>query len=217
MPNFRIVMHATKEKIIQVSIELFNKKGMVNVRLQHIADAAGISVGNLAYHYYSKKAVLIAIDQRLEDEIVPLLAVESDFPSLIDFDNHLSNYYQLINLYSFYFMDVLEMERAYPKIHQKRKDYIAKMISTIGEWLTLSASKGLLQNQLFENQYKDTALTIWMIITFWLTQQKVRGQISKSEGDFKTVIWNQIIPLLSESGYMEYEALILPQLKYYQD
>lgn len=210
-------MNQTKEKITLSAIKLFNSKGLVNVRLQHIADEVGISVGNLAYHYYSKKAVVLAIDQQLEGQIVPLLAVESNFPSLIDFDNHLSSYFQLINLYSFYFLDVLELERAYPKIHQKRKNYISKMISTIEDWLNLSATKGLLNIQLYENQFKDTALTIWMIITFWLTQQKVRGQISESEGDFKTFIWNQIIPLLSERGYLEYEAIILPQLKYFQE
>ena len=58
-------MAGTKQKILNSSINLFNKKGLVNVRLQQIADESGISVGNLAYHYYSKKAIIQAIDLSL--------------------------------------------------------------------------------------------------------------------------------------------------------
>ena len=55
-------MKKTKQKIIQASIELFNQKGWTNVRLQNIADRCGISVGNLAYHYANKAAIIRVID-----------------------------------------------------------------------------------------------------------------------------------------------------------
>ncbi len=210
-------MHKTKDRIIENAVQLFNSNGLVNVRLQQIADLCEISVGNLAYHYYSKKAIIIAIDQKLEYEIMPILAIDPNFPSLIDFDNHLSSYYHLLKRYSFYFLDVLELERAYPKLHSKRKEYIEKLIYQIEKWLLINANRGILKNSFFENQLKDTALTIWILITFWLTQQKVRGNEEENEGVFKSVIWNQLLNLFTENGLMEYEALILPQLKYYSD
>ncbi len=210
MPN-------TKEKIIISSIKLFNENGLVNVRLQHIADETGISVGNMAYHYYSKKAIVQTIDEQLEDEITPLLDVNQNFPLLIDLNNHLSNYYYLLKRYSFYFLDVLEMERAYPKLHSKRKDYIEKMIFKIINWMNLNNKRGILQDEINKNHYKHSALTIWILITFWLTQQKVRGNLNENEGMFKEVVWNQLLPLFTDTGLMEYEAMILPQLKYYSD
>ncbi|MFC4723017.1 TetR/AcrR family transcriptional regulator [Geojedonia litorea] len=208
-------MKATKENIIKSAIKLFNTNGLVNVRLQHIADDAGISVGNLAYHYYSKKAIVAAIDNQLEDEIGAMLNATLDFPYLIDFDNHLSNYYDLLKRYSFYFLDVLELERAYPKLHIKRIDYINKLILQFHNWMVLNCKKGILQSETYTNQFANSALTIWMIITFWLTQQKVRGNIAENEGAFKEVVWNQLLPLFTETALMEYEAIILPQLKYY--
>ncbi|SDB34189.1 transcriptional regulator, TetR family [Flavobacteriaceae bacterium MAR_2010_188] len=210
-------MHKTKDRIIEKAVELFNSNGLVNVRLQQIADLCEISVGNLAYHYYSKKAIIIAIDQKLEDEIMPILSVDPNFPSLIDFDNHLSNYYHLIKQYSFYFLDVLELERAYPKLHSKRINYIEKMIDQIENWLILNSKKEVIKDLIFENQFRHTALTIWILITFWLTQEKVRGSKDENEGVFKTVIWNQLLNLFTENGLMEYEVMILPQLKYYSD
>ncbi len=210
-------MNHTKQNITASSIKLFNENGLVNVRLQHIADEAGISVGNLAYHYYSKEAIVVAIDQQLENEIMPLLSMQQSFPYLIDFDNHLSAYYFLLKRYAFYFLDLLELERAYPTLHKKRKEYIKQMIKQIREWMILNIEKGILKQQIQENHYHHTAHTIWMIITFWLTQQKVRGTDHADEGAFKEVVWNQLLPLFTATGRMEYEAIILPQLKYYSD
>lgn len=208
-------MNTTKEKIIKSAIGLFNKNGLVNVRLQHIADDAGISVGNLAYHFYSKKAIVISIDKQLENEIRPILNTDRDFPYLIDFDNHLSSYYFLLSRYAFYFLDVLEMERAYPRIHERRKKYIQQMILQVTNWLVLNVKKGILKKEVQVNQYEQTALTIWMIVTFWMTQLQVRGSGQGNEGNFKEVVWNQLLSNFTQDGYMEFEAIILPQLKYY--
>lgn len=208
-------MKITKQKILTCAIRLFNDQGLVNVRLQHIADEAKISVGNLAYHYYSKQAIVQAIDEQLEDEITPILAIDQNFPSLIDFDNHLSSYYYLLKQFAFYFLDVLEIERAYPKIHFKRKEYIQLMIQQIRKWMLINVEKGILKKEKQQNQHEHTALTIWMIITFWLTQQQVRGKVEENEGNFKEVVWNQLLNQLTKSGFTEYEIIILPQLRQY--
>jgi len=34
-----------------------------------------------------------------------------------------------------------------------------------------------------------------------------------NEGAFKEAIWNQFLPIFTSVGLMEYEAIILPQLK----
>jgi len=62
----------TKEKIISSSIRLFNEHGLVNVRLQQIADDVGISVGNVAYHFYSKEAIIEKIVTQLSEILKPI-------------------------------------------------------------------------------------------------------------------------------------------------
>lgn len=208
-------MKKTKTKIIQSSIELFNQKGLANVRLQQIADHCGISVGNLAYHFQNKVAIIKTIDEILQKEIEPVLSNKKSFPYLIDFDNQLSQYYFLINKYAFYFLDLLEMERIHPSIHSNRREYILKMIDQIHKWLLENVQKGVLKTEIHMEQYRHTAKAIWMIITFWMTQQQVKGALNQDEGAFKEVVWNQLVPIFEESGLMEYEAIILPQLKHY--
>ena len=194
---------------------MFNEKGLTNVRLQHIADKAGRSVGNLAYHFPNKMAIIQVIDEELENTIRPILSVEQSFPHLIDFDNQLSSYYFLLKRYAFYFLDLLELERAYPTLYAKRKEYIWQMITQIRTWMLLNVEKGMLKPQIQENQFQHTAHTIWVVITFWLTQQQVRGTTNEDEGIFKEVVWNQLLPLFTPLGLMEFDAIILPQLKYY--
>lgn len=49
----------TKNKIAQESERLFNTYGYHNVTMRSIADACGISVGNLTYHYPKKEDLLM--------------------------------------------------------------------------------------------------------------------------------------------------------------
>lgn len=44
-------MKPTKQYISDKALALFNEKGFVNVRLQHIADSAFVSVGHLVLQY----------------------------------------------------------------------------------------------------------------------------------------------------------------------
>ena len=206
-------MKKTKQKIIQSSIELFNQKGWTNVRLQDIADRCGISVGNLAYHYSNKAAILQAIDELIQVEIEPVLSKERQFPSLLDFDNQLSCYFFLVNKFAFYFLDLLELERNHPNLHKNRQRYIHEMTEQIESWMGLCVSKGVIQPAIQENQYHYISQAIWMIITFWMTQQQVKGNHHQDEGEFKTVVWNQLLPVFTPLGLMEYEAMILPNLK----
>lgn len=186
---------------------------MTNVRLQQIADKAGISVGNLAYHFPNKRAIVHQIDEELEHVITPILFKNHSFPHLIDFDNQLSSYYALMNRYAFYFLDVLELERAYPELHLKRRKYIQRMVYQIEQWIQQHTQKGTFNVEIQANQYQLTAHSIWMIFTFWMTQHKVSGMGMDNEGAFKEAIWNQLLPIFTATGLMEYEAIILPQLK----
>ena len=49
----------TKSKIAQESERLFNTYGYNSVTMRQIADACGISVGNLTYHYPKKEDLLM--------------------------------------------------------------------------------------------------------------------------------------------------------------
>jgi len=203
----------TKDKILVAAVQLFNQYGLPNVKLQRIADQCNISVGNLAYHFQYKADLMKQIADNINADISPLVTSDIQFPLLIDFDNQLSKYYALINQFAFFFLDVVELERSYPKIHEQRVKYITMMIDQIYQWINENVRKGIFQSEIHVDQHAHTAHAIWMIISFWLTQRKVLSTSGLDEEKFKIVVWNQLLPAFTKVGLMEYEALILPQLR----
>lgn len=198
----------TKEKIIKSSIYLFNQQGLVNVRLQQIADRTGISVGNLAYHFYSKEAIIDSIVTQLNEILTPVIDEKKDLPGLMDFDTQLAIYYHLLMKYSFFFVDLIELQRNFPKQYKSRKLITDKIIQQIHNWLIEHEKQALLKPELREGHYGIIAHTIWMIITFYLTRPIDHGSPEDSERVFKEMVWSQILPHLTENGRIEFDLLI---------
>ena len=198
----------TKEKIVRSSIALFNHQGMVNVRLQHIADEVGISVGNLAYHFYSKEAIINSIVEQLSDILKPIINEHKEFPGLLDFDTQLARYYHLLVQYSFFFTDLVEIQRNYPNQYQSREAITNEIIHQIYNWLIQNEKNGLLKEEPRPGHYSIISQTIWMIITFYLSRPLDEENLQDSERGFKEMVWSQILPHFTENGRMEFDVLI---------
>ena len=54
----------TKDRIVDVAIALFNERGTAAVSTNHIANAAGISPGNLYYHFRNKEEIIVQAYER---------------------------------------------------------------------------------------------------------------------------------------------------------
>ncbi|RPA69399.1 TetR/AcrR family transcriptional regulator [Cyclobacteriaceae bacterium YHN15] len=198
----------TKEKIILSSIKLFNSNGMVNVRLQQIADHAGISLGNLTYHFYSKEAIMIGIVDQLTNILNPLTDKDKEFPGLMDFDTQLARYYHILMKYSFFFVDLLEIKRNYPKLYQKRKLITDQIVGQIHHWLKQNEKNEIIVEEPRRDHYIMITHAIWMIITFYLTKPIDHGSPEDSERVFKEMIWTQILPHFTTPGRLEFDLLI---------
>ena len=61
----------TKEKIFDVSLDLFSKKGYDSVSLREIAEEVGIKKSSIYSHYSSKKAILMEIFEYFTNQLEP--------------------------------------------------------------------------------------------------------------------------------------------------
>jgi AcrR family transcriptional regulator len=203
-------MTNTKRRILEASIETFNLHGIANVRLQQIADASGISVGNLAYHFKNKEAIVAFTYDFIFSEFSEIL---SDYLLIDNFqglDKNLNAYYDFFKKFRFFFMDMFEVERNYPDILEKWHKYTNRMLLQIKSRIEFDIQRGVMipqsdeMNELLSNN-------IWMSIIFWLPQRILRG-LPVEKRLFKEAVWSQMTPYLTDRGEEEFVQYIYPIL-----
>jgi AcrR family transcriptional regulator len=72
---------STRERILDVALDLFVRKGYAETSLREIAAELGFSKAALYYHFEGKQDILMALHMRvhgLTDDILPLLASRAD-------------------------------------------------------------------------------------------------------------------------------------------
>lgn len=202
----------TRVKIVEASIKLFNQHGIQHVRLQQIADEAGMSVGNLAYHFHDKQEILKKIVTTVDEELANTFRSWKDLTHFIDFDNQLSRLYHFLNVYSFYFLDVVDLKRLYPDLYEGRQEQIEKFIHNLSLWLEKGVKSELFMPPKKEGQFEGVSKMIWFISAFWMSKKRILDEEEDYEWGFKEMIWQQLEPFFASKGKTEFEIVISPGL-----
>ena len=99
----------TAERILEVTLELFNRFGEPNV--QHDADLgrAGISPGNLYYHYPAKDELINSLFGRYEKALTEMLQAADDVENVEDAWLFFHMLFELIWQYRFLYRDLNDL------------------------------------------------------------------------------------------------------------
>jgi len=107
----------TAERILLVSLELFNHHGEANVSSVDIANELDISPGNLYYHFKGKEVIiskLFKMYQQQMDKI--LLAPQTETLTIEDFFYYLLMIFEASHLFRFLYRNPAEITEKYPQI-----------------------------------------------------------------------------------------------------
>ena len=79
----------TRDKILQVALRQFNKRGTDRVTVRSIADELGISPGNFHYHFKNTDAIIqelyLQLAGEMAEEILKAQSLQMDLAWLIKF------------------------------------------------------------------------------------------------------------------------------------
>ena len=198
----------TRNKILIEARQLFYEKGIANVRLQQIADKTGISVGNLAYHYKSKEAIVSAVYQEVFASLTQMLRGPLKQKDLADFNALFETIYQFVTTHRFCFNNVWEIARNYPDIQQKWETLIGKVLQQTQQRINFHVKRNVLNKEPCKNAYYQLAQHLLINFHFWIPQQLIKGK-SATVGLFKNSLWSLLYPHLTDKGIKEYNKFIL--------
>jgi AcrR family transcriptional regulator len=200
-------MKPTKQYIQEKALTLFNEKGFVNVRLQHIADSAFVSVGHLAYHFNNKDAIILSLYNRLKKKQELLLTQCRVLPLFEDIDFLLRNIFQLQKQYLFFYLDTLEIVRALPEVAEKHRELLGFQQQQIKFMMEFNAARGSFIQAVYEDQFTELTDIFCMTMDSWMNFQFINGNNNPDEDAYCNHLWSILKVLFTDMGIPEYRQL----------
>ncbi len=189
------------------ALHLFNRQGFVNVRLQHIADDGCISVGHLAYHFKNKDSLIELIYDELKQAQQTSLYEFRMAHLFEDINRQLHLIFKCQKRYLFFYLDTLEVLRAYPSIKEKHQQHIDFQIQQI-EWMfNFNVDRNSFLIPRNPGQYHRLAWLFWMTMDNWMCARQIKGLDHLNEDEFISDLWAVISPYLTPEAHAELNLL----------
>jgi len=206
-------MSATKQKILKQSLQLFNELGISNVSLRDIADEAGISVGNLQYHFKKREDIIESLYFQIVEKIDRIYAIKNEdlLESLLTISNEMI---KILFEYHFFLLDFITITRNNKKI----KDHYSKL-SKHREAAFLEATKvlidhGIFRKALLKNEYQHLYKRTEVISNFWFSSILIQAKTlsKKSIEGYSLLISQSMYPYLTTKAKKQYTDIFPGQV-----
>lgn len=194
----------TKEKIKSCAIKLFNENETLSITTNHIAKEAGISPGNLYYHFKNKEEIIRAIYSDMSETYENF----NSFESIMNSENPLKQMKKSFDKLSLLFWEyrfLIRDSALLMALDKELKEHFTKnqikRISQIEELLRFLISENII-TPIKEEELHSRAKLNWFISAYWQVFASTMEEVtleSIKEGvnmNFKV----QIEPFLTSKG-----------------
>ena len=162
----------TAERILEVTLEVFNRFGEPNVSTTLISAELNISPGNLYYHYPAKDELINSLFDRYERALDELLAAADGVRNVEDAWLFFHMLFELIWRYRFLYRDLndlLSKNRRLETHFQFVLKNKSKAVQAVLEGLTRERAMRIERR---EAQAAASAMVV--VLTYWLSYEYVR-------------------------------------------
>ncbi|GIX35756.1 MAG: TetR family transcriptional regulator [Lysobacteraceae bacterium] len=165
----------TRERILELSLALFNERGEPNVTTNHIADELEISPGNLYYHFRNKDDIIEQLFARYEERMdQALIRPEGRLPDLETIWMQLHMVYECIWDYRFLYRDLVDILARSRKIRMHFSRILRRATENARDVLGGLVSAGVMRAS--AEEVEALATNILVVATFWLNYSSVQGE-----------------------------------------
>jgi len=162
----------TAERILDVTLELFNRFGEPNVSTTLISAELNISTGNLYYHYPAKDLLVDRLFDRYEQALGSLLKAADDVRDVEDAWLFFHMLFELIWQYRFLYRDLNDLlsknrriETHFQFVLQEKNQAVQSVLAGLGRSNAI---------RLTTAEAESVATAMVVVATYWLSYEYVR-------------------------------------------
>jgi AcrR family transcriptional regulator len=201
-----MVKRDTKGRVVEAAVQLFNERGTAAVSTNHIAREAGISPGNLYYHYRNKEEIVRAIFGRMISAWEEMPALPQDrMLTLTDLRRILRDTFSVLWEYRFFYREFVALMRRDPELGRCYRVVREHGLANTEVILEGFVEGGVLREPEDPTAVPKLAKIIWLITEFWLPFAEMGGETVGPERSQEGVgLMMQILkPYMTEEALAE--------------
>jgi AcrR family transcriptional regulator len=162
----------TAERILEVTLSLFNRFGEPNVSTTLISAELNISPGNLYYHYPAKDELINALFDRFERSLNDLLNAGDDVRNVEDAWFFMHTLFEMIWEYRFLYRDLNDLLSKNRRLETHFQSILKNKTRAIKALLDGMRRSGALH--IDSREMEATATSMVVVLTYWLSFEYVR-------------------------------------------
>lgn len=162
----------TAERILETTLDLFNRFGEPNVSTTLISAELGISPGNLYYHYPAKDELINSLFERYERSLGELLGAADGVRNVEDAWFFLHSLFERIWEYRFLYRDLNDLLSKNRLLETRFQALLAAKTRAVRGLVNGLVRSGAVQ--IDSREVEPTADSMVVLITYWLSYEYVR-------------------------------------------
>lgn len=199
----------TKESISKAALLLFNKNGVEKVTTRDIAREAGISQGNLHYHYSNKELLIETLFEKFLKKVDELSSFTMDKPfGKEDVLKSMQENYRLMHRFRFLFVESSAVWRSAPTVRKGTEELLERKRKDFLGLIAYYQKQGVLREDLSTHQLESLSDQFVFTICSWLT---AKDFLHQPIGYFVQYTFRLWIPYLQIDEMKAWEDVLLEQ------
>jgi AcrR family transcriptional regulator len=162
----------TAERILEVTLDLFNRFGEPNVSTTLISAELNISPGNLYYHYPAKDELINSLFDRYESGLSELLNAADGVRDVEDAWFFLHTLFELIWQYRFLYRDLNDLLSKNRRLETHFQYVLKNKTRAVRALLDGMSRSGAVR--IDTRELEATATSMVVVLTYWLSYEYVR-------------------------------------------
>jgi AcrR family transcriptional regulator len=184
----------TAQRILDTSLDLFNRHGEANVTTNQIADELDISPGNLHYHFKRKREIVSRLFETFSSEMNEVLLDAGDRAlELEDLWLYLHLLFETIGRYRFIYKDINDLLERYEPLARPFGIILERQRISANSFCNALVESGVLQ--IDDLDQKSLVDHIVMTVTFWIPFSEIDPEYHTAGSDTLARAIYQVISL----------------------